>query len=288
MIKKKPSSGGANLSFTVSVLLSLFVWAPLVMLFAASFMDVVELKDAYGTVLGSASNGYAAARLIPRYPTIKAYIELLFDSPEFFVMFWNSVKQTLGGVAGQLLFGVPAAWAFARYNFPLKRLLFTLYIVLMIMPFQVTMVSSYLVLNKLSLMDTAWAIILPCAFSTFPVFIMTKFFRSIPRPLIEAAEIDGASEWQIFFRIGLPLGMPGIVAVVVMGFLENWNLIEQPLTYLKDKTLWPLSLYIPSISTERAAIAMVAAVLAMTPALLIFLYGQRQLEQGIIASGIKE
>lgn len=280
--------GGAGISFTVCAILALFVWVPLVMLFAASFMDSVELKDAYGAVLGSSSDAFATGRFIPQYPTLAAYIEILFDSPEFFVMFWNSVKQTLGGVAGQLLFGVPAAWAFARYDFPLKRFLFTLYIILMIMPFQVTMVSSYIMLNNLSLMDTPWSIILPCAFSAFPVFIMTKFFRSIPRPLIEAAEIDGAGEWQIFTRIGLPLGAPGIVAVVVMGFLENWNLLEQPLTFLKNKTNWPLSLYIPTVSTERAAIAIVAAVLAMTPALLIFLFGQRQLEQGIIASGIKE
>ncbi len=277
------------IAFAVAVLMTLPIVVPLLMLFTASFMDSVELAETFGAAMGSGQAGeYAELKLLPDYPTLRAYIELLLDSPEFFVMYWNSVAQTVGGIVGQLLFAVPAAWAFARYEFPLKKVLFTLYIVLMIIPFQVTMVGSYLVMNKLSLMDTAWAIILPCAFSAFPVFIMTKFFRSIPKPILEAAQIDGASEWRIFTHIGLRLGMPGIVAIVVLGFLENWSLIEQPLVFLRDKELWPLPLYLPSISTGKAAIAMAAAVITMLPALLIFLLGQNQLEQGIVASGIKE
>ena len=103
------------------------------------------------------------------------------------------------------------------------------------MPFQVTMVSSYLVLSNLSLMDTHLAIILPGVFSAFPVFIMQKFFHSIPDALVEAAMVDGAGQLKIFLHVGVPLGMPGIMASVLLNFLEYWNAIEAPMTFLKTK-----------------------------------------------------
>ena len=105
------------------------------------------------------------------------YVELLLDSPEFFVMFWNSVKLTAAILAGQLLVGTPAAWGFARYQFPGKKILFTIYIALMMMPFQVMMLSNYLVLDQMRLLDTMAGIILPAVFSTFPVFLMYRFFQ---------------------------------------------------------------------------------------------------------------
>ena len=95
--------------------------------------------------------------------------------------------------------------------------------ILMLLPFQVTMVSSYLVLDQLGLMNTVLAIILPGAVSTFPVFLMTRFFSAIPNALTEAAALDGAAPLQIFLHLGLPLGAPGILSAVVLGFIEYWN-----------------------------------------------------------------
>ena len=113
-------------------------------------------------------------------------------------MFWNSVKIVFLSVGGQLIVGIPAAWGFARYKFPFKKVLFTIYIVVMLMPFQVTMLSSYLVLDKLHLLNTHGSIILPAIFSTFSVFIMYRFFCNIPESIIESARIDGASEFYYF------------------------------------------------------------------------------------------
>ena len=158
----------------------------------------------------------------------------------------------------------------------------------MLLPFQVTMVSSYLVLDTLGLMNTVWAIILPGAVSTFPVFLMVRFFAAIPSALTEAAALDGAGPLQIFVHVGLPLGAPGILSAVVLGFLEYWNALEQPLTFLKDKALWPLSLYLPAVTAENAGISLAASVVMLVPALLIFLFGQRYLEAGIAASGLKD
>ena len=170
------------------IILAVAVWFPLAFLLGGSFMGTQEVLQKLGPVLGD-MKGFASWSLIPQYPTLRPYVELLLDSPQFFVMFWNSVRLTAGVLFGQMIVGVPAAWGFARYDFPGKGALFTLYIVLMLMPFQVTMVSNYLVLNRLSLLDTHMGIILPAVFSTFPVFIMYRFFRGIPRSLIESARL---------------------------------------------------------------------------------------------------
>lgn len=264
-----------------------FVWVPLWMLLSASFMGSREMVHNLAPVL-SEEAGYAHWPILPQYPTLKPYVELLLDAPEFFTMFWNSCKQVFPIVAGQIVIGAPAAWAFARFRFRGKGVLYALYIILMLMPFQVTMVSSYFVLDRLGMMNTVWAIILPGAVSTFPVFLMIRFFAAIPSALTEAASLDGAGAWQIFIHLGLPLGVPGILSAVVLGFLEYWNALEQPMTFLKDQTLWPLSLYLPTVTAENAGASLAASVIMLTPALLIFLFGQKYLEAGIAASGMKD
>lgn len=273
---------------TVLALLSLLIIAPLWLLISGSFIGAPEVLANFAPVLNNQSDGFAVWPLLPRYPTLRPYVKLLLDTPSFFVMFWNSCKQVVPIVCGQVLIGAPAAWAFARFRFTGKKILFTLYIILMLMPFQVTMVSSYLVMDSLGLMDTALAVILPGVASAFPVFIMTRFFAAIPDSMIESAQMDGASAFWIFLRIGLPLGAPGILSAVTLGFLEYWNALEIPLTFLKTKSRWPLSLYLPAISVENVADSMVASVIMLIPALLIFLFGQEYLEQGISTAGMKD
>lgn len=260
---------------------------PIVFIVTGSFMSGTELKEYFQPVLEGTSE-YATFSFLPYMPTLSSYIHLLIDSPEFFIMFWNSVKLTLFILLGQLLVGVPAAWGFAKYDFPLKKSVFLLYIVLMMMPFQVTMLSNYLVLDKMHLVDTHFAVIFPAVFSTFPIFIMYRFFCGVPDTIIESAKIDGAGAIQIFVYFGLPLGSAGIVSAIVLNFLEYWNLIEQPLAFLKNKELWPLSLYLPNISLDNIGTAFTASVIMLIPAVSVFLSGQDYLEQGIVASAIKE
>lgn len=273
--------------FVFLCLLAFVACYPILFLFTGSFMSASELKENLKPVLAGTS-GYVEWRLIPMSPTLRSYAELLIDSPEFFKMFWNSVKLVVGILLGQLLIGVPAAWGFAKFKFPFKKALFTLYIMLMMMPFQVLMLSNYLVLDKLHLIDTHLGIILPAVFSTFPVFIMYRFFESVPDAVIESAKIDGAGNIQIFVWLGIPLGSAGIISAMVLGFLEYWNLIEQPLTFLKDKTLWPLSLFLPNIGLEQAGIAFTTSIVTLIPAILVFMGGQDYLEQGIVAAAVKE
>jgi multiple sugar transport system permease protein len=276
-----------KLNMLLLIIFSLITVLPLWFVITGSFIGPGEFVENFSPVLNNTS-GNVSWPLLPKYPTLRSYVELLLDTPRFFVVFWNSCKQVFPSLLGQLIIGVPAAWSFAKFDFKGKKAIFTLYIILMIMPFQVTMVSTYLVLDKLHLLDSHFSIILPAAFSTFPVFIMVKFFKAIPKSLFEAASIDGAGEWRIFCNIGIPMGRGGIISAMILGFLELWNAIEQPLNYIKTASRWPLTLYLPNISGAKAGISLVGSVIMLLPALLLFLYGQKYLEQGIMVSGIKE
>lgn len=260
---------------------------PVLFLLTGSLMGDIELGELLNPVM-SGGKGYVSWRLVPLYPTLKSYVELLVDTPGFFVMLWNSVKITGGVLLGQLLVGVPAAWGLARFSFPGRKAVFTIYIALMMMPFQVMMLSNYLILDTMGLLDTLEGIILPAVFSTFPVFIMYRFFEGLPEALMESARLDGAGEWRIFWKIGIPLGSPGVISAMVLGFLEYWNLLEQPMAFLKTKELWPLSLFLPAIDMKQAGGAFAASVVVLFPALMVFLAGQDYLEQGIISTAVKE
>lgn len=274
---------GKIIRIVLLLLCAIVTISPLLFLLSGSFMDQLEISELIGPV-SKGAEGMADWHLLPHYPTLQNIIELLLDSPEFYQMFWNSVKITVIILVGQLIFGMPSAWGLARYEFPGKKQIYFIYIVLMMLPFQVTMLSEYLVLDKMKLLDSQGAVILPGMFSTFSVFLMYRFFAGIPEEVLEAARMDGANEWQIFWHMGIPLGYAGIVSAMVLQFLECWNQIERPMAFLKTKELWPLALYLPEISVERAGFAMCAAFMALLPALFVFLYGQDYLEQGITAT----
>ncbi len=283
----KQAKRSTILIFAVLVFCALPLWWVLWFMFTGALMPLDELTQTVGPVLAG-REGMASWPLLPTWPTLAPMTELLLDTPGFFVMFWNSFKLVIPSVAGQLVIGAPAAWALSRLRFRGRGPLFTLYIVLMLMPFQVTMVPNYLVAQNLGIMDTIWAVALPFAFSAFPVFIMAKGFDAVPRAMLEAAAIDGANHFKTFVRIGLPLGVPGILSALVLGFIECWNAIEQPMTFLKTKSLWPLSLYLPQIAADKLGLAMAASLMMLAPAALIFLFGQKYLELGIQAAGVKE
>ena len=276
-----------NITILLLLVPAVLICLPVVLIITGSVMDSIELKQYLYPVFGDGEE-FIRWKLMPDYPTFEHYGRLLFMTPSFFVLFWNSVRMVACILVGQMVVGVPAAWAFAAYRVRGSRTLFVLYVVLMLLPFQVTMLSSYLVLDRLSLMNTHLAIILPAVFSTFPIFLSYGGFRALPMQLLEAARIDGAGELRIFLKIGLPLGKSGLLSAIVLGFLEYWNLMEQPLAFLEDKALWPLSLYLPEISWTQAGFAMCASFITLIPAAFVFVLGQDYLEQGIIYSGLKE
>lgn len=274
---------------SLTVLLSvagLLVCLPILLIITGSFFDTYELQEMLFPAFYD-TDGFIAWKIIPDYPTFEHFKRLFILTPQFFILFWNSLKVVVLILGGQLLVGVPAAWAFAVYSSRIGKKLFAFYVVLMLMPFQVTMLSSYLVLNDMELLNTHAAIILPAVFSTFPIFLTYGGFKEIPAELLEAARIDGAGELRIFLSLGVPLGRSGILSALVLGFLEYWNMMEQPLAFIEDKSLWPLSLYLPEISWSQAGFAFCASLVTLIPAAFVFWIGKDHLEQGILYTGLK-
>lgn len=264
---------------------ALLVWGPLWLLLTGALTGNAELQSTIGPAL--TGQGQVKWTFLPSWPTLQPLLELLLDTPEYFTTYWNTCAQVFPQVAGQLVVGAPAAWALSKIEFPGRHGIRSLYIVVMLLPFQVTMVPSYLTLNALGLMDTVWAVILPGVFSTFPVFLMQRGFDAVPKELLEASAIDGATPEQQFFRIGIPVGLPGILAALTMGFLDAWNALEQPMTFLKTPSRWPLSLYLTNAAGDNLALVMAASLMMLLPAVLIFSFGQKYLEQGILAGAVK-
>lgn len=260
---------------------------PLLLLLSGSLADEAEWSQRLEPLTMGLS-GYVDWKWVPDYPTAEHFERLLLHSPDFFRLFWNSVGMVAAILAGQLLVGVPGAWAFAAFRFRGKKLLFTLYVILMLLPFQVTMLSKYLVIRELGIFNTEAAVILPAVFSTFPVFLVYRSFLGIPEALLQAAKIDGAGEWQIFLYIGLPMAQGGVLSAVTLGFLEYWNMMEEPMAFLTDKSLWPLSLYLPEIGISQAGFSCAASLVTLVLSLLVFGVCSDSLEKGIVASGLKE
>ncbi len=275
-----------TLNYLLLLTLALIVVFPVWLAVTSAFSSQWELEEKLFPIF-TKTEETASWSLLPQAPTLQPMAEVLLDNPGFFTTFWNSVTISLGILAGQLVIAVPAAWVLAQFPIPGKKRILTLYILLMLMPFQVLMYPQYLVLKQLNLLDTLWAVIVPGVFSTFPVFLLHRFFLAIPREILEAARLDGAGEVRIFCQIAMPLSAPGILATMILSFLDSWNMIEQPMTYLKNKALWPLSLFLPAIKMEDMSIGFAAALLMLIPALLLFIGCQDDLQEGIALSGGK-
>ena len=264
-------------------LLALLVWWPVWYLLMGALQSPEELELTVGPAISG--QGEAVYTVLPTWPTLWPLIGLLLDTPEFWDTFWNTVLLSVPQVLGQLLTAIPAAWALSRLRFRGRTVLTGLYILMMLMPFQVTMTPNFLVLDALGLMDTVWAVILPGIYSAFPVFIMLRFFDGIPRELLDSADLDGADHWETFWYIGLPLGRPGILAAMVLTFLESWSAVEQPMTFLRKERWLPLSLRIGKMELSQA---MGAGLVALIPAVLVFRWGQKYLELGIRSGTMEE
>ncbi len=268
-----------KLTSVLMVLVCVLSCFPVFVLLTGSLTGRQELLDYLNGLF--ADSGRTMFILFPPYPTLRGYLEVLLDTPEFYVVFWNSVKLTFCIVAGQLLVAVPAAWGFSRWHGKISSILFYLYTVLMLLPFQVTMLSSYQILNQLKLLDTHAGIILPAVFSTFPVFLVYRSFIGIPEELFEAYSLESKSEFLLFWHIGLPLAKSGIKAAVLLSAIECWNMLEQPLLFLKTPKLWPFSIYIPDISSRNVQYSFVFSFLVVIPVFLLLAWGKDEIQEGI-------
>ena len=265
---------------------------PTVLTIANSFMSSSEINANYGAVFAKTEEGgkvYISEKInlkfIPDMVSFSQYYTVLFKSPDYLLKFWNSVILVVPIVIFQLATASLAAYAFARLKGRLKEIIFFIYIIVMLMPYQVTLVPNYLVSDWLGILNTRWAIILPGIFTPFAVFLLSKIMRRIPAALIEAAKLDGAGELQIFIYICMPMCKSALYSVAILVFIDYWNMVEQPLILLSDTDLYPLSVFLSRINTGEIGLAFAVATIYMIPTLLMFLYGEEYLVEGIAYSG---
>jgi multiple sugar transport system permease protein len=268
---------------------------PTVLTVTNSFMGSAEISADYGAVFAETESGgkqYISEtvnlKFIPDIVSFSQYFTVLFKSPDYLLKFWNSVILTAPIVIFQLATAALASYGFSRLRGKFWNSVFFVYLIIMLMPYQVTLVPNFLVADKLGLLDTWWAIILPGIFTPFAVYLMTKMMRRIPTSLVEAAKLDGASEYQIFFYVFMPLTKGALASAAILVFIDNWNMVEQPLIMFSDTSKYPLSVFLSQINSGEIGVAFAVAVVYMIPALLIFLYGEEYLVEGITyAGGIK-
>ena len=233
----------------------------------------------------SFQSGQVNLKFIPDKVTMSQYVNGLIRSPDYLIKFWNSVLLTLPIVIFQVGIASLAAYGFTRWRGKIRGFIFFFYVILMLMPYQVTLVPNYLVSKWLNIYDTRWAIILPGAFAPFSVFLLTKFMRRIPYSLIEAAKMEGAGEWYIFTRICLPQCRAALYSIVILVFIDYWNMVEQPLILLNDPEKQQLSVFLSTINTGEIGLAFAMGTVYMIPCLLLFLHGEEYLVEGIAHQG---
>lgn len=286
---KKKHYLGRTADFLLCAVFAVAFLMPTVVTITNSFMSEAEINANYGAVFSGGGGGFVAKavnlKFIPDKVTLVQYINGLVKSPEYLIKFWNSVLLVVPIVIAQVAVAAVAAYGFTRWRGKVRSFLFFFYVILMLMPYQVTLVPNYLVSEWLNILNTSWAILLPGAFAPFSVFLLTKFMRRIPYALIEAAKIDGAGEWQIFTRICLPQCRSALYSIAILVFIDYWNMVEQPLILLSDADKQPLSVFLANINAGEIGLAFAMATVYMLPSLLIFLHGEEYLVEGIAHQG---
>ena len=271
---------------------AIFFLLPTILTFTNSFMSATEIRANYGKVFETSDSGAKSyigemvkLKLIPDRVSVEQYKTVLFKSPDYLFKFWNSLIYSVPIALLQIYFAMGASYAFARMRGKLKNVLFFVYTMICLMPYQVTLVPNYLVSDWLNIINTRWAIWLPGIASPFAVYLLTKSIRRIPKALYEAAKVDGANEFTMFTKICLPLCKGPMFSVGILIFIDYWNMVEQPLILLQDDKLQPLSIFLSRINSGEIGLAFAVAVIYMIPCVLLFLYGEDYLVEGITTQG---
>lgn len=248
-----------------------------------SLLAAAALGPVVYTFVNSFAEGTAYG-LIPRQWSLNGWYQVFVRQPHYLFKFWNSLLLAGTIAIGQTLVSCLAGYGFSRFRFRGKEALFFLVIILMMTPYQVTLVSNYLMLDRLGLVGNWWALILPAVFSPFGVFLLRQVFDTCSGELLEAARLDGAGDLRILFGILVPRCRAGVVSLVILSFIDAWNMVEQPLVYLKSEYDYPLSIFLSRLNGQNVGLLCTCGVLAALPVVLLFLYYDQELTEGVTLS----
>lgn len=275
-MKKNISISIKAITTVMIALMAIAFISPIVVTVSNSFMTSTEIRNHYQN-----AEDINKIYLIPRKITITQYFTLLLEKYKYINMFWNSVLISVSITALHLIIAVITAYVFAKTEFKGRDTLFFVYIVVMMMPFQVTLLPNYIQARFLGILNTYWAIILPGIFTPFGVFLMRQFMKSIPDELIEVVYIESGSLKDVFIIAIIPSIKSGIIALGALTFAENWNMVEQPLVMLNDELKYPLSLALNSIIESSLDIAFAGSVIYMIPMFILYSYFEDSIIDGL-------
>jgi multiple sugar transport system permease protein len=266
-----------TLLYILTAFVILFLLFPLLFMACGSFMGAKEITGS----LFAAEGTFAKLHLLPNSFTLAQYYSALFRTPIFWRNFWNTIRLSLPILCGVVVTAPLCGYGLAKFHFPGQRVILFFYLILMMLPYQVTLVPNFLVLGSTHLLGSRAGVILPNIFTTFGCYLMTQFAEKIPSEILENARLEGLGEWRIFWHIALPQLKSGVAALAVLNLIDTFNMVEQPLVLLQDPRKQPLSVSLAYLSSSEVSIAFVCGIIFILPLILVFLLGKEPLIKGI-------
>ena len=289
MTKKRISY---NLRMFVVVVAAMFSLLPIAFIIMNSLMSSMEVFTRYTSTINiynyfGVTDGrmhYVEMTLLPDLLTLSSWRQILLENPTYLRFLWNSLILVIPIVLGQLVISPLAAYGFERMRSRQKEKLFFAYIITMLLPMQALLVPHFISANILGINGNYLAIILPAVFAPFGIFLVRQQMKGFPKEVIEAASVDGAAEFRIFYRVVLPNLKPTLIALTVLTFAEAWNIVDQAIVFIREERQMPLSVYLSATFSGDMGIIFALSTLFMIPALIVFIYGQDYLAEGISQS----
>ena len=267
--------------------LILLLLLPIIMTLVYSLCSQEEIR-AFLRTSGRYQSGLMEIKLIPRMFSLTQYWDFLITSSANLRFYMNSIVLTTVTLLGQLLIVPATAYGLSRFRFPGRDVLTMMSVVLLLLPFQVTMVPTVLMLRKMNMLDTIWAMILPNLASPLYIFLLRQTMLTIPNELFEAAQLDGAGTIRCYFHVALPVSRSMLGAFLALSFADCWNMIEQPMAFLPtNQQLQPLSVVFRDLSEGQLGNCFAGAALFLVPAMMVYLFFQEDIISGIQLSGLK-
>jgi multiple sugar transport system permease protein len=255
---------------------------------------IIVVAPVWWTVVSSLRPASESFRLppvwVPLHPDWSNYASV-FNTIPYGTYVLNSVIVTVSVVVGQIVTATLAGYAFARFNFPGKSILFWLIMATLMIPLQATIIPVFVLISKLHLNNTLTSLILPALPTAFGTFLMRQYFLGLSNEYAEAAVIDGANQLQVFARIYAPLAVPGMAILGILTFNGTWNDFYRPLIFLTDQSTYTVPIGIVSLfgylSTGSMSTVLAGVVLSVAIVLTVYLFGQRYLVEGVTLGGLK-
>lgn len=285
---RKLSMGGVIVKHKKNciILISLLCIIPTIVMIlfmvSMSFMSGSQIEQYYGVIdTGNNMMQFASLKLFPTDWSFEQYRSILYDNSDFWFYFWNSISYTLPSVIIGCIVSVCGGYAFAKFRFPLKKFWLVIFIVIMMIPYQVLIPATLNFYKNLSFLNNRVTVILPNIFTGFGTYLLYKFFECVPDEQIEAAKLDGCNSFIILIRIILPQCKNAICAYIILSTIDFWNLVEQPIAYLTDKFKYPVSAAFTEFSKQGIGQQAASSIVFIIPLLILFILYKDNLIEGI-------